>query len=71
MLQSVPPVIPIIPAAIAKPAFAEDDTAMRMQDFDLARDLSLFVRVLRRAEGAKRVLAIFVVSIAVTIANMR
>jgi len=33
-----------------------------MQDFDLARDLSLFARVLRRAEGGKLVLAIFVTS---------
>ena len=36
----------------------------------MARDLSLFVRVLRRAQGGRRVVAIFVASIAVTIANM-
>ena len=41
-----------------------------MQDFDLAGDLGLFARVLRRAEGGKLVLAIFVTSIVVTIANM-
>ena len=41
-----------------------------MQDFDLARDLTLFARVLRRAEGGRRVVLIFAVSIAVTVANM-
>ena len=43
---------------------------MPMVDFDLAGDLALFARVLRRAEGGKLVLAIFVTSIVVTIANM-
>ena len=37
-----------------------------MQDFDLARDLALFARVLRRAEGGRRVVAIFVASTVVT-----
>ena len=70
MRQAVPPIIPIIPIAAAKPVFADEVAATPMQDFDLARDLSLFARVLRRAEGGQRVVAIFVVSIAVTIANM-
>jgi putative ATP-binding cassette transporter len=70
VLQSTPPGVPTMPVVAAKRAFADDDTAVRMQDFDLARDLSLFVRVLRRAEGGQRVLAIFVTSVAVTIANM-
>ena len=42
---------PIIPVATARPAFADDVTAAPTQDFDLARDLTLFARVLRRAEG--------------------
>jgi len=44
--------------------------APQVQNFDLPRDLALFARVLRRAEGGRRVMAIFVISIAVTIANM-
>jgi putative ATP-binding cassette transporter len=64
------PPIPIIPVAAAKPTFADRAAGPEMQDFHLARDLSLFARVLRHAEGGKHVLAIFVVSIAVTIANL-
>ena len=41
-----------------------------MQDFDLVRDLTLFARVLRRAEGGRLVLAIFGASVVVTIGNM-
>src|SRR5665647_3548548 len=70
VLQAVPPIIPIIPIGAAKPVFADEVAAMPTQDFDLARDLSLFACVLRRAQGGKLVLAIFVTSIFVTIANM-
>jgi len=38
------------------------------QDFNLVRDLTLFARM--RADGGRRVLAIFAASTAVTIANM-
>ena len=48
----------------------DEVAAAPQQDFNLVRDLSLFVRVLRRAQGGRRVLAIFVTSIVVTIANM-
>jgi hypothetical protein len=41
-----------------------------MQDFNLARDLALFARVLRRAEGGRRVIVPFPISVVVTIANM-
>ena len=68
--RALAPIIPIVPIAAAKPAFAEEVAAAPMQDFDLARDLSLFVRVLRRAQGGRRVAAIFAASILVTIANM-
>ena len=70
MPRALAPIIPIVPIAAAKPAFAEEVAAAPMQDFDLARDLSLFVRVLRRAQGGRRVAAIFAASILVTIANM-
>jgi len=67
--QPVLPIIPIIPIAAARPPLADDlITAAPTQDFNLARDLALFARV--RAEGGRRVVAIFVVSTAVTIANM-
>jgi putative ATP-binding cassette transporter len=62
---------PLIPIAPTSPPLADEFIAAGpMQDFDLARDLSLFARVLRRAEGGRRVAAIFVVSTAVTIATM-
>ena len=48
----------------------DEVAAAPQQDFNLVRDLSLFARVLRRAQGGRRVLAIFVTSIVVTIANM-
>ncbi|MDI1286231.1 MAG: hypothetical protein PSV46_17735 [Reyranella sp.] len=41
-----------------------------LQDLNLVRDLSLFARVLRRAPGGRRVMAIFVDSIVVTVGNM-
>jgi putative ATP-binding cassette transporter len=62
---------PVIPTAAVNPPFADEDVAAApMQDFDLARDLSLFARVLRGAEGGRRVAAIFVASIIVTTATM-
>lgn len=64
----VPPAIPI---AAAKPAPTNGLTAgAQMQDFDLARDLTLFARVLRRTAGGQRVAAIFIAAVVVTIANM-
>src|SRR5450432_3142082 len=52
---------PIIPIAPARPPLADEViAAAQMQDFDLARDLMLFARVLRRAEGGRRVTVIFV-----------
>jgi putative ATP-binding cassette transporter len=70
VLQAMPPIVPIIPIAAAKPTFADEVAAAQMRDFNLARDLSLFARVLRRAQGGRLVLAIFVATIVVTIANM-
>lgn len=69
-LTPVPPIVAIIPVAADKPAFVDEVAAAPQQDFNLVRDLSLFARVLRRAQGGRRVLAIFVTSIVVTIANM-
>jgi vitamin B12/bleomycin/antimicrobial peptide transport system ATP-binding/permease protein len=66
--QPVLPIIPI-PIAVARPPLADAlIKAGPTQDFNLARDLTLFARV--RAEGGRRVVAIFVASTAVTIANM-
>ena len=71
MPPAAQPAIPIIPITPARPPLADElIAAAPMQDFNLARDLTLFARVLRRAEGGRRVMAIFVVSIVVTIANM-
>src|SRR6185312_2922421 len=70
LLQPVPPVAAIVPLAAGKPAFAAEIAAAPAEKFNLVRDLSLFARVLRRAEGGRLVLAIYVASIAVTIANM-
>ena len=67
VLQAAPPTIPI---TAANAALADEVAAAQMLDFDLAGDLALFARVLRRAEGGKLVLTIFVTSIVVTIANM-
>src|ERR1019366_8312403 len=67
--QPVLPIIPIIPIAAARPPIADHlIKAAPTQDFNLARDLTLFARV--RAEGGQRVVAIFVASTAVTIADM-
>ena len=69
--QATQPAIPIVPIAAVKSASADNFIAApQVQNFDLPRDLALFARVLRRAEGGRRVMAIFVISIAVTIANM-
>ena len=68
--QPVLPIIPIIPI-VARPVLADElIKAALTQDFNLARDLTLFARVLRRAEGGRWVMAIFLVSTAVTVANM-
>ena len=58
------------PAPPIKPAPVEEGFDPQMRDFDFARDLLLFTRVLRRAPGGRHVMAIFVASIVVTIANM-
>jgi len=68
--QAVAPIIPIVPIAAAKPAFADEVAAAPVQDLNLVRDTALFVRVLRRAQGGRRVAAIFATSILVTTANM-
>jgi vitamin B12/bleomycin/antimicrobial peptide transport system ATP-binding/permease protein len=70
LVRPVQPVAGIVPTAAAKPAFAGDVAAAPAEKFNLVQDLSLFARVLRRAEGGRLVLAIFVASIFVTIANM-
>ena len=57
--QAAHPVIPLILNMAARPPLTDDlIAAAPTQDFDLARDLKLFVRV--RAEGGRRVVAIFV-----------
>ena len=69
--QAAHPVIPIIPSSSGRPRPSLADALIKAaptQDFNLARDLTLFARV--RAEGGRRVVAIFVASTAVTIANM-
>jgi putative ATP-binding cassette transporter len=71
--QAAQPVLPIIPTIpiVARPALADElSKAAPTQDFNLARDLTLFARVLRRAEGGRWVMAIYLVSTAVTAANM-
>ncbi len=67
--QTAMPVLPLIPSVAVRPALADELIASPpTRDFNLARDLKLFARV--RAEGGRRVVAIFAVSIVVTIANM-
>ncbi|MDO8399306.1 MAG: ABC transporter ATP-binding protein/permease [Bradyrhizobium sp.] len=67
--QTALPVLPLIPGVAVRPALADELIASPpMRDFNLARDLKLFARV--RAEGGRRVVAIFAVSTVVTIANM-
>jgi putative ATP-binding cassette transporter len=71
ILQTALPTIPIIPITPSRPSLADARIAAApIQDLALARDLALFSRVLRRAEGGQRVVVIFAVSIAVTIAIM-
>jgi hypothetical protein len=66
MPQAAQPVLPIIPVIpiVARPALADDliKTAPT-QDFNLVRDLTLFARAPRRAEGGRWVMAIFFGSI--------
>src|SRR6185369_5119438 len=66
----VPPIVALVPVAADTPPFVGGVTAAPTQDFDVVRDLALFARVLRRAQGGRHVLAIFLASIVVTIANM-
>jgi len=66
----VPPIVALVPVAADTPPFVGGVTAAPTQDFDVVRDMSLFARVLRRAQGGRHVLAIFLASIVVTIANM-
>jgi putative ATP-binding cassette transporter len=69
--QPVMSVIPIIPVATPRPSLADElIRAAPIQKLNLGRDLTLFVRVLRHAEGGRWVLAIFAASTAITIANM-
>jgi putative ATP-binding cassette transporter len=67
VLQAVPPVIPI---AVAKPALGDETMAAPSPDLHLGRDLAMFARVLRRAQGGKRALAIFTGSTLLTVASM-
>ena len=53
-----------------KPLSATDGFDPQMRDFHLSRDLALFTRVLRRAPGGRRVMAIFAATIVVTGGNM-
>ncbi|BAR57888.1 putative ATP-binding cassette transporter [Bradyrhizobium diazoefficiens] len=67
--QAADPLLPIMPGATARPPLADAlIKAAPVQDFNLARDLGVFARV--RAEGGRRVVAIFAASTVVTIANM-
>jgi putative ATP-binding cassette transporter len=68
--QAGEPAIPIIPIAPVRPALADEFIAAPTGKFNLAGDLALFARVLRRAEGVRRVAAIFILSIVITVANM-
>jgi len=69
--QAAHPLIPMMPGVMDRPPLADAliKTAPT-HGFNLARDLSLFARVLRQAEGGRWVMAIFVASTVVTIANM-
>jgi putative ATP-binding cassette transporter len=69
--QAADPLLPIMPGAAARPPLADAlIRAAPVHDFNLARDLGLFARVLRQASGGRRVMAIFIASTVVTIANM-
>jgi vitamin B12/bleomycin/antimicrobial peptide transport system ATP-binding/permease protein len=66
--QSALPVIPIVPT---RPLLADEIIrAAPAKNLNIVRDLTLFVRVLRQAEGGRWVMAIFLASTVVTIANM-
>jgi len=67
VVQVAPPAIPIV---TTKPVPVPQSVGSQLRDFHLSRDLALFARVLRRAPGGRRVMAIFVGAIVVTIANM-
>lgn len=69
-LASHPPPPTAAPIAAGAPARAPGPVDAELRDFDLARDLILFARVLRRAPGGRRVMAIFVTTIVITIGNM-
>lgn len=64
------PVIPIIPGSPVRPVLADEFVVAQTEVSNLAGDISLFARVLRRADGGRRVAAIFALSIVITIANM-
>lgn len=66
--QSAVPVIPVVPT---RPLLADEIIrAAPARNLDIVRDLTLFIRVLRQAEGGRWVMAIFLASTVVTIANM-
>jgi vitamin B12/bleomycin/antimicrobial peptide transport system ATP-binding/permease protein len=63
--------LPVIPIAPTRPLLADEIIrAAPAQNLNIVRDLTLFVRVLRQAEGGRWVMAIFLASTVVTIANM-
>ena len=58
--QTALPVLPLIPGVAVRPSLADEFIAAApTQDFNLTRDLTVFARV--RAEGGRRVVAIFAV----------
>ena len=67
VVQVAPPAIPIV---TTRPVPVPQAVDSQLRDFHLARDLALFARVLRRAPGGRRVMAIFVATIVITIGNM-
>ena len=67
VVQVAPPAIPIV---TTRPVPVHQSVDSQLRDFHLARDLALFARVLRRAPGGRRVMAIFVGAIIVTMGNM-
>ncbi len=67
-LASHPP--PAKPIVTSEPVPEHGGVDAQLRDFDLARDLVLFARVLRHAPGGRRVMAIFVTTIVITIGNM-
>lgn len=67
-LAGHPPIAAPVAAGPAAPVHEPVDPQLR--EFDLARDLVLFGRVLRRAPGGRRVTAIFVATTVITIGNM-